>query len=49
VVGLIGWFVPQALGGGHTLVEAVLAGQMTLALVPLWFLLRFGLRGYPET
>jgi CIC family chloride channel protein len=43
VVGLIGWFVPQALGSGHTLVEAVLAGQMTLALVPLWFLLRFGL------
>jgi chloride channel protein, CIC family len=43
VVGLVGWFVPQALGGGHRLVEAALAGQVALALVPLWFLLRFGL------
>jgi chloride channel protein, CIC family len=43
VVGLVGWFVPPALGGGHGLVEAVLAGQVALALVPFWFLLRFGL------
>ena len=43
VVGLVGWFVPQALGGGHSLVEAALAGQVPLALVPLWFLLRSGL------
>jgi chloride channel protein, CIC family len=43
VVGLIGWFVPNALGGGHVLVEAVLAGQIVLAAIPFWFVLRFGL------
>jgi CIC family chloride channel protein len=43
LVGLVGWFVPQALGGGHALVDVVLAGQVALAWVPLWFLLRFGL------
>jgi CIC family chloride channel protein len=43
VVGLIGWFVPHALGGGHVLVEAVLTGQVALSLIPLWFVLRFGL------
>jgi chloride channel protein, CIC family len=42
-VGLIGWFVPNALGGGHVLVEAVLTGQVALSLIPLWFVLRFGL------
>src|SRR5919197_2133712 len=43
VVGLIGWFVPHALGGGHVLVEAVLTGQVALSLIPLWFVLRFAL------
>jgi chloride channel protein, CIC family len=43
VVGLIGWFVPDALSGGYTLVDAVLRGQVALALIPPWFLLRFGL------
>jgi chloride channel protein, CIC family len=42
-VGLIGWFAPTALGGGHGLVEAVLRGQVALAGIPLWFGLRFGL------
>jgi CIC family chloride channel protein len=42
-VGLIGWFVPSALGGGHGLVESVLAGQIVLSAIPLWFGLRFGL------
>lgn len=41
--GLIGWWVPDALGMGHRLVETVLAGRLTLALIPRWFLLRFGL------
>ena len=43
VVGLLGWFVPAALGGGQPLVDAVLKGYMPLAHIPWWFLLRFGL------
>jgi chloride channel protein, CIC family len=42
-VGLIGWFAPTAIGSGHGLVEAVFAGQVGLAAIPLWFGLRFGL------
>jgi chloride channel protein, CIC family len=42
-VGGVGWFVPSALGGGQHLVEAVLQGHIALSLIPLWFLLRFGL------
>jgi CIC family chloride channel protein len=42
-VGLIGWFVPIAVGSGHGLVEAVFAGQIMLAAIPLWFSLRFAL------
>jgi CIC family chloride channel protein len=42
-VGLLGWFVPDALGGGQRLVEVVLKGDMPLASIPWWFLLRFGL------
>ncbi|MCX6050469.1 MAG: H(+)/Cl(-) exchange transporter ClcA [Chloroflexi bacterium] len=41
--GLIAWFSPQAVGGGHDLAEQVLAGHFMLAAIPLWFLLRFGL------
>lgn len=43
VVGLVGWFVVEAVGGGQHLVEAVLQGQVPLAQIPGWFLLRFGL------
>jgi CIC family chloride channel protein len=43
VVGLLGWFVPDALGGGQRLVDAVLQGQVPLVHIPWWFLLRFGL------
>jgi CIC family chloride channel protein len=43
VIGLLGWFVPSALGGGQPLVEEVLSGHMSLAHMPWWFLLRFGL------
>jgi len=42
-VGLIGWFAPNALGGGYGLVDAVFAGQVVLSAIPLWFGLRFGL------
>jgi CIC family chloride channel protein len=43
VVGLVGWFVPEALGDGHGLAETVMAGHIALAAIPLWFLLRFAL------
>jgi CIC family chloride channel protein len=43
VVGLLGWFVPSAIGGGQPLVDAVLKGHVPLATIPGWFLLRFGL------
>ena len=43
VVGLLGWFVPNALGGGQPLVAVVLQGHLPLAAIPGWFLLRFGL------
>src|SRR5262249_21583898 len=43
LVGLVGWCVPSALGGGQRLVASVLQGHVALALIPLWFLLRFGL------
>jgi len=43
LVGLAGWFVPGALGGGQPLVQRTLAGELTVgALVPL-LLLRFAL------
>ena len=43
IMGLIGWFAPAAVGGGHELLEAVFAGQVVLSAIPLWFGLRFGL------
>ncbi len=43
IAGLIAWFSPIAVGGGHNLAERILEGDMLLAAIPLWFLLRFGL------
>ena len=43
IVGLVGWFAPTAVGGGHELLAAVFAGQIVLSAIPLWFGLRFGL------
>lgn len=40
-VGLTAWFFPDAVGGGHNLAEMFLAGNATLALIPLWFVARF--------
>src|SRR5262249_41815193 len=42
-VGLIGWFWPDTVGGGHPLVESTLAGRVALGALPALFLLRFGL------
>jgi CIC family chloride channel protein len=41
LIGLVAWFSPQAVGGGHPLAETFLAGHTALAAIPLWFLLRF--------
>jgi CIC family chloride channel protein len=43
VAGIVGWFVPGALGGGHTTAERVLAGQVALTAIPALFLAKFGL------
>ncbi|MFN8544493.1 MAG: H(+)/Cl(-) exchange transporter ClcA [Candidatus Binatia bacterium] len=40
-VGAVGWFVPEALGGGHRLVERTLAGQLPLRALVGFFGLRF--------
>ncbi len=41
VVGLVAWFSPGAVGGGHSLAELFLERHTALAAIPLWFLLRF--------
>jgi CIC family chloride channel protein len=41
LAGLLGWFSPMTIGSGHALAETVLAGQLTLTAIPLWFALRF--------
>jgi len=43
VVGGAGWFVPDALGGGHRLVERTLAGHLELLPIAGFFVLRFAL------
>ncbi len=41
LVGLAGWFAPEAVGGGHALAEIVFAGNLTLAAIGMWFAVRF--------
>ena len=41
LVGLIGWFVPIAIGNGHPLAELTIRGQIALLMIPVWFLVRF--------
>ncbi|HLJ56781.1 MAG TPA: H(+)/Cl(-) exchange transporter ClcA [Chthonomonadaceae bacterium] len=40
-VGLVAWFAPSAVGGGHSLAETFLDGHAALAAIPVWFLARF--------
>lgn len=40
-IGLIGWYMPEAMGGGHRLTESILIGEVALVSIPAWFLLRF--------
>jgi CIC family chloride channel protein len=42
-VGVLAWFLPHLVGGGQEVAQLTLAGDATLALLPLVFLLRFGL------
>jgi chloride channel protein, CIC family len=42
-VGGLAWFVPGLVGGGDDITQHTLAGGATLLLLPLAFLLRFGL------
>jgi CIC family chloride channel protein len=42
-VGVLAWFLPHLVGGGQEVAQRTLAGDATLAFLPLVFLLRFGL------
>lgn len=42
-IGLLGWFIPIAVGSGHKLAETILESRIEVSILPLWFLLRFGL------
>jgi chloride channel protein, CIC family len=42
-VGVLAWFAPDLVGGGGSLTQATLSGAFTLGVLPLVFLLRFGL------
>jgi CIC family chloride channel protein len=42
-VGAIGFFAPALIGGGDDITQRILSGGAVLALLPLTFLLRFGL------
>jgi CIC family chloride channel protein len=42
-LGMLAWFAPGLVGGGDQITQQVLAGEVAVALVPLAFLLRFGL------
>jgi chloride channel protein, CIC family len=42
-VGVVAWFAPELVGGGEPITQRTLAGAVTLSLLPLAFLLRFGL------
>lgn len=41
LIGLAGWYNPDIIGNGHSLVESVLQGNLMLSAIPLFFLLRF--------
>ena len=41
IIGLVGWFSPLMLGSGHALAESTLKGDLLLATIPLFFVIRF--------
>jgi CIC family chloride channel protein len=42
-VGMLAWASPGLVGGGESLTQQTLSGELSLGLVPLAFLIRFGL------
>jgi CIC family chloride channel protein len=42
-VGVLAWFAPALVGGGDPITQRVLEGVGTLAVIPFFFLIRFGL------
>jgi chloride channel protein, CIC family len=42
-VGALAWFAPGLVGGGDQITQRVLSGEAILTVIPLAFLLRFGL------
>jgi CIC family chloride channel protein len=41
VIGIIGWFLPDLVGGGNDITQRLLAGGVTLGSLPLAFCVRF--------
>ena len=41
MVGIVAWFSPLVVGGGHSLAETTLAGNLILAAIPILFVIRF--------
>ena len=41
LIGLVGWFSPSMLGSGNSLIDTVLQGRLLLALIPIYFMIRF--------
>ncbi len=41
VIGLVGWFSPSMIGSGNSLADSVLNGDLLLAAIPLFFVIRF--------
>jgi CIC family chloride channel protein len=42
-VGVLAWIAPELVGGGESLTQRTLSGRVMLSVLPLVFLLRFGL------
>jgi CIC family chloride channel protein len=42
-VGILAWFEPHLVGGGDAITQATLSGATAISILPLAFLLRFGL------
>jgi chloride channel protein, CIC family len=40
-VGILGWFAPELIGGGDGITQRVLTGNVSLAAIPVIFLVRF--------
>ena len=41
VIGLVGWFSPSLVGSGHSFAETALKGDLVLASLPIFFIIRF--------